>query len=175
MIKFYKLYLAYSPIVILSGIIIADIISLISFEFYSKYYTWICILVGMSFLNALQSIALIKVFNFCSVSKYAAYSILLFIPTFVIDYLIFGYETKGYRILQILIGVVALFLTLKAYIKKYPNCTMTNYIRAKQYSLQIWNCFIRSLAKNNFQCEVALEDYKEQRKKYHTHERIARR
>jgi hypothetical protein len=165
--RFLKIYLAYSPIINLLGIISADVISLISFEFYIKYYTWICILVGMSVLNSLQSLALIKLFKFCEISKYAVYSNLIFIPTFLVDYLIFGYETKGYRILQILIAIVAIFLTVKAYIKKYPNCTMTNYIKAKKYSLSIWNSFLKSLAKNNFQCETALEDYKHKRKKYH--------
>jgi hypothetical protein len=44
---------------------------------------------------------------------------------------------------------------------------MTNYIRAKRYSLSIWNCFLKSLAKHNFQCETALEDYQKKRNEYH--------
>ncbi len=165
--KFDKVYLAYSPVINILAIIIVDIISLVSYEFYYNYYVYISIAVGMSVLNALDKRAMIRLFNFCDISRYCVYALISFIPIFIIDYWIFGYESKYNRILQVAIGGVAIWLTIKAYNKKYPNCTMTNYIRAKQYSLQIWKCFIRSLAKNNFQCEVALEDYKEQRKKYH--------
>jgi hypothetical protein len=110
---------------------------------------------------------MLKLFNFCGVSKYAVYSMVIFVPVYILIFSIYGYEPKGNLAFQLFVGIIAMALTIKAYIKKYPNCTMTNYIRAKQYSLSIWNCFLKSLAKNNFQCEVALEDYKEQRKKYH--------
>ena len=165
--KFDKVYLAYSPVINILAIIIVDIISLVNYEFYYNYYVYISIAVGMSVLNALDKRAMIRLFSFCDISRYSVYTLISFIPIFIIDYWIFGYESKNNRILQIVIGVVALVLTVKAYIKKYPNCTMTNYIKAKQYSLSIWNCFLKSLAKNNFQCENALEDYKQKRSKYH--------
>ena len=144
-----------------------NILSLISYEFYSNNFFWISCFFGSTLISSVQNIAMVHLFKFCEISKYASYAILIFLPVYIIDFLIFGTESIANILFQLIIGLVALFLTLLAYIKKYPNCTITNYIRAKQYSLSIWNCFIRSLAKNNFQCETALEEYKHQRKNYH--------
>jgi hypothetical protein len=119
--KFDKLYLSYSPVINILAIIIVDIISLISYEFYYKYYVYISIGVGMSVLNAADKRAMARLLPYCSISKFAVYALISFIPIFIIDYWIFGYESKYNRILQIAIGVVALLLTLKVYIKKYPS------------------------------------------------------
>jgi hypothetical protein len=151
----------------LVGIMIVNIFGLVNYDLYCKNAFWLNCFVGLSFLNSLRDISMIHLFKFCDISKYAAYSMLLFMPIYLLIFLIFGYEAKGNLIFQLVIGAVALGLTFKAYIKKYPNCTMTNYIRAKQYSISIWNCFLKSLAKNNFECNDALEDYKQKRSKYH--------
>ena len=162
-----KIYVSFFPIISLSGIVIANIISLINYDFYSENLFWISCFVGISFFSCLQNIAMVKLFKFCEISKYASYSMFLFIPFYIIDYLIFESESTANIIFQIVVGIVALILTAIAYIKKYPDCTFTKYIKAKKYSIDIWNTFLNSLAKNNFDCENALEDYKHQRQQYH--------
>jgi hypothetical protein len=151
----------------LSGIIIINLIGLINYKFYCENAFWLNCISGLSFLGSLRDLGMLKLFKFCDISKYAIYSMILFLPVYIIVYFLFGSEPKGNLIFQIFIGLIAIFLTLMLYLKKYPNCTMTNYIKAKQYSISIWNCFLKSLAKNNFQCESALEEYKHKRKKFH--------
>jgi hypothetical protein len=165
--KLAKIFVSYYPIIILSGIMIVNLIGLINYPWYLENAFWLNCMLGLSFLNTLRDLAMLKLFKFCEVSKYAVYSMVIFVPVYLLIFSIYGYEPKGNLAFQLFVGIIAMVLTIKAYIKKYPNCTMTNYIRAKQYSISIWNCFLKSLAKNNFQCETALEDYKHKRKKYH--------
>jgi hypothetical protein len=165
--KLAKLYVAYYPIIALSGIMLINCIGLSNYEYYKQNAFWLNCMLGLSFLSVLRDLAMLELFKFCQISKYAVYSMIIFVPVYLILFSIFGYEPKGNLIFQLFIGCIAMVLTLMFYTKKYPNCTMTNYIKAKQYSISIWNCFLKSLAKNNFECNDALEDYKQKRSKYH--------
>jgi hypothetical protein len=123
--------------------------------------------VGLSFIGAIQNVCLVRLFSFCEISKYASYALLIFIPIYLIDYLIFGIESIANIVFQLTVGIYALGLTVKAYLLKYPNCTVTNYLNAKKYTVQIWQDFIFSLAKKKLKCADALDDYQLKRERYH--------
>lgn len=166
-----KLYVSLSPIISLFLIVVINIYSLFNYDSYSKNAYWINMFVGISAVQILRDLALVKLFSFCEVSKYSCYAILSFIPIYLIIYSVYGVETKENIIYQIIVGITALFITLVAYIKKYPQCRLSIYLKAKKYSIELWNSFLMSLAKNNFSCYDALNDYKEKRKIYHKNDK----
>jgi hypothetical protein len=162
-----KFYVSFSPIISLALIVLINAISLVSYQTYIENTYWINMFVGISVVQSMRDLAMVKLFNFCSVSRYSVYAILSFAPIYLLDYIIFGQETIANIIFQIVVGIFALIITFIAYIKKYPNCKMTIWLRAKKYSLEIWNTFLQSLAKNNFKCESAFKDFTIKRQHYH--------
>ncbi len=166
-----KLYISFSPIVSLFLIVVINVYSLFNYESYCKNAYWINMLVGISAVQILRDLALVYTFKFCELSKYSCYAILSFIPVYLIIYSIYGTETKGNILYQIIVGITALFITLIAYIHKYPQCQLSIYLKAKKYSIELWNSFLLSLAKNKFSCYDALDDFKEKRKLHYQNDK----
>lgn len=165
MLRIAKLYISFSPIINLILIVGINLLSIFNFDFYSNNAYWINMFVGISLVQILRDLAMVYTFKFCEVSKYSVFAILSFIPIYIVIYLIYGKETNGNIIYQTIVGIIAFGITLYAYIKKYPSCRFSIYIKAKQYYIILWNSFLISLSKNKFRFSDALEDFKEKRKK----------
>ena len=102
-------------------------------------------------------------FPFCKVSRITAYCQVIFV-------LFYKYieDDDIYNILfQLGVGGLALLFTLYFYVKKNPKCKFSLYIYAKLYTIILWEQFLKSFSKSNFNCEKAFEDYQYKRKKHY--------
>lgn len=127
-----------------------NLLSFISFNTYVKYGLYLNTFFGTNALFALFLLAFTYWFRFCAVSRYAAWAEVLF----ALNYLIVQ-EDNLYNILfQVIVGVLALMLTGRYFIKRFPLCSVA----------LIWQ-FFRSVGKTK-SCSSGLELW--ERHTYHT-------
>lgn len=141
--RFWTILIAYFPLMLLSFQVLADIVYLISFKAYASAYFYLGWSMGGSFLVSLLLIAITERFKFCEVSKWAARAQMAFsIVYFIIR------EDNIYNIaIQIVIGLVAIAITIYYYKHKFPLCRLSLLLN-----------FIKNVVKER-SCEKGIERY----------------
>ena len=129
-------------------------------EFYTEFSFYINSTMGLSVIFAFFLVLYTSYFSFCSVSRITAWTQLII----TLAYLIIQEDNVYNIVFQTIIMFLALLFTAYFYIKKYPNCKVAIYVNAKIYTAKLWNEFLESLSKNQFNCEKALNDYQHKRK-----------
>lgn len=114
-------FLAYSPIVLLSLQVLANLWYLIDFNGYAKAYFYLGWALGSSLLFSIIMVTMTEVLRFCEVSKWAARAQL----AFALVYLIIRQDNIYNISIQIVIGLVALLLTFRYYKHKFPLCRLS--------------------------------------------------
>lgn len=136
-----KVFIAYFPVILITGQVITNLLYFIAPEYYSQYGFYLGLIFGTNLLFALFLIGFTFWFRFCSVSRYAAIGQL----AFAINYLIVKEDNLYNIMFQIIVGILALLLTFRFFTKKFPLC-----------SLSLFTSFISSLfATGN--CSQALD------------------
>lgn len=118
--RYIKLFIVYFPLLLVSLQVTADLLYLIDFNSYAAAYFYLGWALGANWLVAVFLIAFTEYFNFCAVSKWAARAEMLFALVFLIVK-----QDNIYNILlQIVIGLVAIILTIRHYAHKFPLCRL---------------------------------------------------
>lgn len=155
-----KLILAYFPIVLTLLQLSANILYFVNKEYYIQNSFYISNTIGGSLIFSLFLVLYTSCFKFCSVSKLTAYMQLII----AVSYLVIQNDNIYNIIFQTIIMILALIFTFYLYIKKNPNCAISLYLKARFYTAKLWEQFLLSLSKHNFNCERALNDYQQKRK-----------
>jgi hypothetical protein len=76
-------------------------------------------------------------------------------------------------ITQTTLAVIGICSFVYLYMKKYPNCHISLWVRAKKRGVIIFGSFVKLFVGNGFDCGKALEDLKEkQYRKHLSNERL---
>jgi hypothetical protein len=137
-----KLFVIYFPVILIIFQVAINVLSFIAPGFYMQNGFVLNTFFGVNLLFALFLLAFTYWFNFCSVSRYAAWAEVLF----AINYLIVQQDNLYNIMFQIIIGVLAIILTFKYYIKKFPLCSVALITR-----------FLKSFVNSKGDCQKAAD------------------
>lgn len=115
-----KLFIIYFPIFLVSGQVFANLLYFVWYDAYISAAFYLNHFFGCNMLFAIFLLSFTYWFKFCSVSRATAWAELLFALNFLIVQ-----EDNLYNILfQVIVGSIALFLTSKYFVKKFPLCSL---------------------------------------------------
>lgn len=144
-----KLFIIYFPVILIACQVLVNIFSFINFEIYVKYGFILNTLFGVNFLFALFLLSFTYWFKFCAVSRYSAWAEILF----AINYLVVQQDNLYNILFQIIVGLMALILTSRYFMKKFPLCSLA----------LVWQ-FLKSVTKKR-SCSKGMELW--EKKIYH--------
>lgn len=116
-----KIFLCYFPILLVAGQVAIDVLSLVSPSTYTKAAFYLGAVFGTNVFVALFMLVFAFHFKFCLISRAAAIAEILFAVNFLVIQ-----EDNLYNIMfQIIVGTLALLVTLRCYVKKFPLCRIS--------------------------------------------------
>lgn len=120
--KYYsKLFIIYFPIVLVLLQVVANVLSLVNKPFYYSIGFYLNTFLGTNILFSVFMLLFTYYFKFCTISRAAAIAEVLF----GLAYLIIQ-EDNIYNIsFQIIVGITALLITARFYMRKFPDCTFS--------------------------------------------------
>lgn len=140
------LLIAYFPILLVGGQVLVNGLYFIHRATYLRFGFELNTFFGTNVLFALVFLAITYRFKFCEVSKYCAIAECLFAANFFIVR-----QDNLYNIwFQIVIGLVAISLTVRHYKHKFPFCRLSLFLN-----------FLKHLKKEK-NCEKAVRSYDEE-------------
>lgn len=146
----FKIFIIYFPIILVSCQIIVNLLSFIIPKWYNQAGFVLNTLFGVNLLFAVFLLSFTYWFKFCAVSMYSAWAEILFAANYLIIQ-----EDNLYNILfQVIVGIIALLLTFRYFIKRFPLCSLA----------LIWR-FFKSVGKTG-SCSKGLEMW--EKNTYHT-------
>lgn len=115
------MFIIYFPVLLVALQVIINLYALIDREGYNRYGFEINSFIGTNIGFAIYLVAFTWMFNFCAVSRASAVAELAFgINWFFVR------EDNLYNILfQIIVGLIALYLTYRYFIRKFPLCRIS--------------------------------------------------
>lgn len=147
--KYLKIFIIYLPVILVSGQVLANLMSFVWPEGYADSAFYLNHFLGCNMLFAIFLVAFTHWFRFCAVSRYAAWAELAFGIFFMIVH-----EDNIYNIMfQIIVGTAALLLTFRHFVKQFPLCSVA----------LVWD-FFKSVTKKR-SCSKGLELW--ENKTYH--------
>jgi len=120
-VKNLKVFIIYFPIILVALQVAANIIGLVAPNFYNRIGFYLNTFLGTNLLFSLFLLLFTHLYKFCSISKYAAIKEVLF----AIAYMVIQEDNVYNIVFQIIIGLLALLITFKKYVKKFPMCTIS--------------------------------------------------
>lgn len=160
---FSKIVIAYFPILLTFFQLLINLIYFINKDFYVDYSFYFSNMFGQSLIFSLFLVLYTYFFKFCSILRITAITQLII----CILYLIIQNDNIYNILFQIIVAVLSLLMTVYYYVKKYPKCRISLYIKAKKYSLYLWNIFLKALTNTGFDCEKGLREYKLNRENFY--------
>lgn len=127
-----KIFIVYFPVILVSCQVLVNLMSFVWYEGYLKAGLVLNTLFGVNLFFALFLVGFTYWFKFCAVSRYSAWAEILFAA----NYLIVQQDNLYNIMFQVIIGTLALMLTFRHFIKKFPLC-----------SIALLLSFIKSVAK----------------------------
>lgn len=158
-----KIIIAYFPILLTAFQLFINGIYFINESLYNYYSFYFANTLGTSFIFSFFLVIYTSYFKFCSVSKIASYAQMLL----SIAYLVIQKDDVYNIVFQSVVMIMTLIITGYYYVKKYPKCKFSLYVKGLEYSVKLWKSFLASLSNSNFECEKAFEDYKLKRKHHY--------
>lgn len=148
-----KIFIIYFPIILVSCQVAVNILSFIDNVTYMRLGFYLNTFFGTNVLFAIFLMAFTYWFKFCEVSRYAAVAEVLF----ALNYVIVQQDNLYNIMFQVIVGIIALLLTFKYYIKRFPLCSLALVIR-----------FIKSVTEAR-SCKKGMDLW--EKKTYHTIQR----
>jgi hypothetical protein len=122
--KYAILFMAYFPIILVSTQVLLNLLSFAP-KLYAASGFYLNTFFGTNVLFAVFLVIFTHMFAFCSVSRLCAYAEL----AFGVYYLVIQRDDLYNILFQITVGLVALFWTLRIYVKKFPFCDFSSLLR----------------------------------------------
>jgi len=119
-----KVFIAYFPVILITGQVFTNLLYFIAPDLYQSWGFYLSLAFGTNLLFALFLVGFTMWFRFCAVSRYAAYAQLLF----ALNYLIIQKDNIYNIMFQIIVGILALSLTFRFFMKKFPLCRMSLFM-----------------------------------------------
>lgn len=167
-----KMFIAYGSVINSIGLILAHIIYFVSEDMFNVMSPYLSTIFGVQLLAAIKNLRLTYRFHFCSVTKFNDWCYLLICITYMLFYWLRIPDIYTV-VIQTILAVMGLFSFIYLYTKKYPNCWISLYLKAKKKSAIIFGIFAKAFISNKFNCEKALDELKKQRyNKYLSDEKL---
>jgi len=116
-----KLILIYGPVALVCFQVLVNLLFFISKNTYMAAGFYLNAFFGTNVLFSLFLLAFTFTFKFCAISRWAAIAEVLF----ALNYLIIQEDNLYNIMFQIIVGVVAIILTLIHYTKRFPLCRLS--------------------------------------------------
>lgn len=110
-----KIAMVFSPIVLLAGQVLSNLLYMCMPDMYIKLYPVLGTFFGFNMIAALLMTSITYYFNFCKVSRAAAISQIVF----GIFYMVFPEKETYNLIIQVLVGIAALLVTFINFVMQY--------------------------------------------------------
>ena len=137
-----KLFIIYFPVVLVSCQVLMNLLSFVMPKAYYAAGFYLNTFFGTNVLFAIFLLCFTLMFRFCDVSRWSAIAEVLFAA----NYLIVKADNLYNILFQVIVGVIAILLTFRHYINKFPLCRMS----------LVWR-FLTSVSTKG--CEKGLEHY----------------
>lgn len=116
-----KLFVVYFPVILVAGQVLVNLLYFLARPWYMEAGFYLNTFFGTNMLFAIFLVAYTFLFKFCAVSRWAAIAEVLFGINFMIVQ-----QDNLYNILfQIIVGIIAILLTFRHYIKSFPLCRLS--------------------------------------------------
>lgn len=140
------LFITYFPVILVACQVLVNLLWVVDTNLYYKWGFWLGLSFGANLLYAFFLVVFTFSIKFCEVSRWCAIAELLMAITYGIIQ-----QDNVYNIsIQIIIGIVAIALTFRLYIKKFPFCR-----------LSLLTGFIGSVIASGCRCEKGLAKWED--------------
>lgn len=154
--KYFKLFVIYFPVVLVSCQVLVNLLSFVWPEGYMAAGFYLNTFFGTNVLFAIFLLIFCFMFRFCAVSRWAAGAELLF----AVNYMVVQQDNLYNIMFQVIVGALAIAATFWHYVKKFPLCRLglvVGFIRSViakgscKKGLENWDRDIKSiLLKNHY-------------------------
>ena len=116
-----KVFVIYFPVILVACQVLVNLVSFVLPDLYIKAGFILNTLFGVNALFALFLLSFTYRFKFCAVSRYSAWAEVLFAFNFLIVQ-----QDNLYNIMfQVIVGSLALVLTVRHFVYKFPLCSLS--------------------------------------------------
>jgi hypothetical protein len=140
-----KIFISYFPAILLAGQILTNLLYFFDRSWYEAAGFYLNLMFGTNVLFAVFLIVFTYTLKFCSVSRWAAWAQLLF----AVNYIIVQQDNLYNILFQVVVGCVAMSITLDKYLKKFPLCRASLLV-----------AFIRTVIEER-SCTKGIENWKQ--------------
>lgn len=145
-----KIFVIYFPVILVGCQVATNLLYFVSGEMYNKLGFLLNLAFGVNILFAVFLLCFTYWFKFCAVSRYSAWAEILFAA----NYMIIQQDNLYNIMFQLIVGALAMILTFRYFIIKFPLCTIA----------LVWR-FFKSVTKEK-SCSKGMDLW--ERKTYHT-------
>lgn len=116
-----RLFIVYFPVLLIAGQVLVNLLYFVAFDWYIAAGFYLNTFFGTNVFFAFFLVVFTYNFKFCAVSRYAALGQL----AFAVNYMIVKEDNLYNIMFQVIIGSLAILLTFRHYIKKFPLCRLS--------------------------------------------------
>jgi len=131
-----KLFVIYFPVILVACQVGVNLLYFISVDTYMRTGFYLNTMFGVNILFAIFLLCFTYWFKFCAVSRYAAWAEILF----AVNYLIVQQDNLYNILFQVIVGSLALMLTFRYFITRFPLCSLALVCRFIRSVTQTGSC-----------------------------------
>lgn len=131
-----KLFIIHFPVILVSCQVIVNLLYFVWFNAYINAAFYLNTFFGTNVLFAVFLLAFTYWFRFCAVSRYSAWAEILF----ALNYMIVQQDSLYNILFQIIVGTIAIFLTTRFFVIRFPLCSVALVVRFLKSVTQTGSC-----------------------------------
>lgn len=131
-----RLFIVYFPVVLVSSQVALNLLSFLARDFYIANAFYLDLTFGTNALVAVFLLALTYGLSFCEISRAAAWAEM----AFALNYAIVQQDNLYNILFQVIVGVIAIIVTFRQYIKRFPMCRVSLLVRFYHLVLKKRSC-----------------------------------
>ena len=116
-----KKFIIYFPVILVTLQVMANMLAIVWPSAYMASGWYLNLFIGTNVMFAIFLLAFTMAFNFCAISRAAAVAEILF----AVNYIIVQQDNLYNILFQVVVGGMALLITYRQYIKKFPLCKLS--------------------------------------------------
>ena len=120
-----KLFIIYFPVILIVCQVLVNLLYFADQPLYLQLGFYLNTFFGTNVLFAILLVTYTQMWNFCAVSRWAAIAELFF----AVNYMIVKQDNMYNIMFQVIVGTIAIGLTFRHYIKKFPLCRLGLFVR----------------------------------------------
>lgn len=120
-----KLFIIYFPVILVSCQVVVNLFSFVWYDGYIRAGFYLNTFFGTNVLFAVFLLAFTYWFRFCAVSRYSAWAEILF----AVNYMIVQQDNLYNILFQVIVGAIALLLTVHYFVRRFPLCSVALILR----------------------------------------------